>query len=159
MYGKNKITNQKDKIKNNKKQEMAYENFPHEADIGIRGIGKNIEEAFEEGAKAMFDVEVDIEKVKAIKKISVKCQAINIEELFIEWLNALLTQASLNEMVFSKFKVKIKKNEILKIEGEVFGEKLRKKHNIKDEVKGATYSQLKVFKKNNKYIAQCIVDV
>lgn len=174
---------------------MTYETFPHEADIGIRGIGKTIEEAFCEGAKAMFSVEVDIEKVEPIKKIEIKCQAQNIEELFIEWLNALLAQASINEMVFSDFGVtivsikkknmknieeiekknkdndnkskskgdkkdSIKNNEIFKLEGYALGEKLQiKKHNIKDEIKGATYSQLKVEKKGDKWIAQCIVDV
>lgn len=139
---------------------MSYETFPHEADIGIKGIGKTMEEAFEEAAKALFDVEVDIEKVKAKKKIEIECQAQNKEELFVEWLNSLLSQASLNEMVFSKFKVSIKKNKTFELEGYALGEKLdSEKHNIKDEVKGATYSQLKVEQKNNKWVVQCIVDV
>lgn len=137
-----------------------YETFPHEADVGIRGIGSSIEEAFSEAAKALFDVEVDIEKVKPENKIKIEAEAENMEELFVEWLNALLTQASLKEMVFSKFEVKIKKNKIFKLRGYAFGEKLNhEKHNIKDEVKGATYSQLKVEQKKNKWIAQCIVDV
>ncbi len=139
---------------------MTYETFPHEADIGIRGIGPNIEEAFSEAAKALFDVEVDIKKVKAEKKIKVECEAQNIEELFVEWLNSLLAQASLKEMVFSKFEVKIKKNKIINLKGWAFGEKLQpEKHNIKDEVKGATYSQLKVEQKKDKWVVQCVVDV
>lgn len=137
-----------------------YENFEHEADVGVRGIALTLEEAFEEGAKAMFNVEVDVKKVKPAKKISVKCEASNIEELFVEWLNALLSQASLHELVFSSFKVKIIKNKAMKLKGEAFGEKFQpKKHNIKDEVKGATYSQLKVYQDKGKWIAQCIVDV
>lgn len=142
---------------------MAYETFEHEADIGIRGKGSSMEKAFEEAAKALFDVEVDVKKIKAVKKIRVACQAENIEELFVEWLNALLSQASLHRMVFSQFKVKIVKNEtkIWRIEGYAQGEKFdAKRHNIKDEVKGATYSQLKVYQdKSKKWIAQCIVDV
>ncbi|MCX8194140.1 MAG: archease [Candidatus Pacearchaeota archaeon] len=144
---------------------MTYEHFEHEADVGIRGKGKTIEKAFEEAAKAMFDVEVDVDKVKALKKINIECQASNIEELFVEWLNALLSQASIHGMVFSKFKAKIikdRKNKILKVEGQAIGEKFdAKKHNAKDEVKGATYSQLKVYqdKKTKKWMAQCVVDV
>ncbi|MEM4152560.1 MAG: archease [Candidatus Pacearchaeota archaeon] len=141
---------------------MSYEHFEHEADIGIRGKGKTIEEAFQEAAKALFNVEVDIKKVKAVKKIKIECEASNIEELFVEWLNSLLSQASLHEMVFSKFKVKIIKNRNFEIKGFAMGEKLNaKKHNIKDEVKGATYSQLKVYqdKKTKLWISQCIVDV
>lgn len=145
---------------------MAYETFPHEADMGIRGFGPSVEKAFEEAAKAMFDVEVDVEKVEASKKIEVKCEASNIKELFVEWLNALLAQASIEDMVFSSFKVKkiekIEKNKIMKLEGEALGEKLQpEKHNVKNEIKGATYAQLKVNydKIKKQWIAQCIVDV
>jgi SHS2 domain-containing protein len=136
-----------------------YSSFPHKADIGIKGKGKTLEQAFEETAKAMFDVEVNIKKVKTSRKIQVKVEAENNEELLIEWLNALLSQASLKGMVFSKFKVKIKKEKNLKLEGEAWGEKLKKEHEIKDEIKGATYSQLKVKKEKQGWIAQCIVDV
>ncbi|MCL6500842.1 MAG: archease [Candidatus Pacearchaeota archaeon] len=139
---------------------MTYETFAHEADIGIRGMGSSIERAFEEAAKAMFDVEVDIKKVQKKRKVRIKCAASNIEELFVEWLNALLTQASLRGMVFSGFKVKIIKGKLLELEGYASGEKLdAERHNIKDEVKGATYSQLRVELKKRKWIAQCIVDV
>ena len=143
---------------------MVHETFPHEADVGIRGKGKSTEKAFEEAAKALFDVEVDITKVKANKKIRIECEAENQEELLIEWLNALLSQASLNEMVFSRFNVKIlreKREKKLRIKGLAFGEKLKQKHNIKNEIKGATYSQLKIYQDKNKklWIAQCIVDV
>ncbi len=144
---------------------MTYEHFEHEADVGIRGKGSSVEKAFEEAAKALFDVEVDVKNVKALKKVRVVATANNIEELFIEWLNALLSQASLREMVFSQFKVKIVKdikNKGFRLEGYALGEKFNaKKHKAKDEVKGATYSQLKVYqdKKSKKWIAQCIVDV
>ena len=44
-----------------------------------------------------------------------------LKKLLIEWLNALLAESNLNEMVFSKFKVKINGN---KLAGEAFGEKI-----------------------------------
>lgn len=143
---------------------MTYEHFEHEADIGIRGKGKTVEEAFQEAAKALFNVEVDVKKVKALKEVKVRCQASNVEELFVEWLNALLSQASLHEMVFSQFKAKVerKNDKLFKLEGTAKGERFDpEKHTIKDEVKGATYSQLKVYqnKKTKKWVAQCIVDV
>lgn len=135
---------------------MTFENFEHKADIGVRGIGKTIEESFQEAAKAMFSIECNLKKVKPARKIKILCNAENVEELFVEWLNALLAQASVHEMLFSEFKVKIKDN---KLEGEAFGEKLNKRHELKLEIKAATYSQLKVFEKSKRFIAQCIVDV
>ena len=45
-----------------KKQKMGagrWEHFPHEADIGIRGIGSTREEAFEQAALALTAVTAD----------------------------------------------------------------------------------------------------
>ncbi len=136
---------------------MPFDYFEHIADVGIIGIGRTLEEAFEEGAKAMFNVMVDIKKVAPKKAVKVSCSASNEEELFVEWLNALLAQASLHEMVFSKFSVKIKDN---KLTGNAMGEKLDvKKHEVKTEVKAATYGSLSVKKEGNDFIAKCVVDV
>jgi len=135
-----------------------YETFEHGADIGIRGIGDNLEEAFIECAKAMFDVMVDIKNINPQKLIKFKIKAHNEKELLVEFLNNLLTQADLKNMVFSKFDIIIKNDKILK--SRAWGEEIDPlKHCLKTEVKAATYSMLKVEKKNNKYIAQCVIDV
>ncbi|MEM2017734.1 MAG: archease [Candidatus Pacearchaeota archaeon] len=133
-----------------------YETFEHKADIGVRGKARTLEKAFCEAAKAMFSIECNIKKVKPLKKVKIECEAQNIEELFVEWLNALLAQASLHDMLFSEFFCKIKDKKLV---GWAKGEKLQEKHEPKLEVKAATYSQLKVYKQNNVWIAQCIVDV
>jgi len=141
---------------------MKYEQFEHQADVGIRGYGETIEEAFENGAKAMFSVMVNLEKVEPKKEIEIKCEAANLEELFVEWLNKLLAEAGIGNLFFSNFKIKaIKKNNSdYKLLGLAKGEELNlEKHEPKVEVKAATYSQLKVEKKQNQYIAQTIVDV
>jgi SHS2 domain-containing protein len=134
-----------------------YQRFGHGADIGIKGIGKTLEEAFAEGARAMFDAMVDVKKVKPQKEVKIKAEAANQEELFVEFLNKLLAEADLGNLVFSKFKVVIRNNEIL---ASAWGEELdQEKHNIKTEVKAATYSMLKIGRENNNYFTQCIIDV
>lgn len=139
-----------------------YEQFEHQADIGIRGYGETFEEAFENGAKAMFSVMASLEKVEPKKEIKIECQSSNLEELFVEWLNKLLSGAGIKNLIFSDFKInKIKKvNSDYKLFGLAKGEELNlEKHKPKVEVKAATYSQLKVEKRDNQYIAQTIVDV
>jgi len=141
---------------------VNYEQFEHKADVGVRGYGKSIEEAFENGAKSMFTVMVNIKKVELKREIEIECEASNLEELFIEWLNALLAKAGIDNMVFSDFKIKkIKKNNSnYKLTGVARGEMLnQQKHEARIEVKAATYSQLKVKKEKDRYIAQTIVDV
>jgi len=146
---------------------LKYEQFEHQADVGIRGYGKTIEEAFENGARAMFGVMVNLVKVEPKQEIEIKCEAANLEELLVEWLNKLLAEAGIENFIFSDFKIKeIKKtNSIYKLSGLAKGEELDpKKHEPKVEVKAATYSQLKVEKKDynppaTRYIVQTIVDV
>lgn len=134
-----------------------YETFDHRADIGVRGYGKSVEEAFENGAKAMFSVIVDINEVKPVDREEISCEAPDMEMLFVEWLNNLLSAAHLNGLLFSNFKVEIVAN---KLEGLAWGERFEKeKHHVMTEVKAATYSMLKVEKENDVYIAQCVVDV
>ena len=131
--------------------------FEHKADIGIIGIGLTLEEAFAEAAKAMFSVMIDIKKVKKAKKVKISCEAQNNEELFVEFLNKLLYEKDVREMAFCDFEVKIKGS---KLTATAFGEKFdAKKHRVKTEVKAATYSELKIEKKGDRYYAQCVVDV
>lgn len=136
---------------------IEYETFEHEADVGIRGFGSTIEEAFENGAKAMFSIIVDLNTVEVKDSVELSCSAFDKETLFVEWLNNLLAKAHLSRMIFSKFKVKIVNNDLV---GTAFGEKLNKeKHKPAIEVKAATYSNLRAAKVSDIYIAQCIVDV
>tara|TARA_Y100000310_G_C20676235_1_gene813232 strand:- start:2527 stop:2937 length:411 start_codon:yes stop_codon:yes gene_type:complete len=136
---------------------MPYEFFDHQADVGIVGIGKSYEQAFEEAAKAMFEVMCDLKTVRQVKSLRVAVTGSDPEELLIEWLNELLAQKDIKDMLFSGFKVKITKN---KLTATVKGEKLSpQKHRLETEVKAATYSQLKVWKDRGEYKAQCIVDV
>lgn len=138
---------------------MAYKFLEHEADIGILAMGKTREQAFEEGAKAMFDVMVDVEKVKPTKKIEVSAGAEKLDLLFVEWLNDLLAQKDLHNMAFSKFKVEIKEGDNFQLKGEAWGEELKAEHNIKTEVKAATYSGLKYKEVFDEIHLQCVLDI
>lgn len=138
-----------------------FEIFPHKADVGIRGIGRTLDEAFCEAAKAMFSVMADLEQFKPIGEIRLKLSAETLDELFVSWLNELLSEASLAKSIFCDFDVKINKAKSgFELVGIARGEAIdKKKHKLKTEVKGATYSGLKVGKENNQFVAQCIVDV
>lgn len=138
---------------------MDYETFDHEADIGIRGYGKTLEEAFENAARAMFSVMVDLRRVKPVKKFHVVAEAPDVETLLVEWLNQLLATADLEGYLFSDFRVRISKDGT-RLDGYAFGEPLdRERHEISVEVKGATYSMLEVDKEDGRYRVQCVVDV
>jgi len=134
-----------------------FETFEHTADIGVRGIGKTVEEAFTECAKAMFSIMFDLENITPCKEIKITCESTDLESLLVSFLNELLTEMDLEGIVFKDFKVTINDNKLTAIAlGEEFNPE---KHHPKTEVKAATYSQVKVEKTNDHWIAQCIVDV
>ena len=134
-----------------------YETFEHEADIGIRGFGGSIEEAFENAAVALYSVMVNVDKIERKGKKVVTASAPDRELLLVEWLNALLALSDIERMVFSKFEVAIQGTSLI---GSAWGERLdRGRHETRVEVKGATYHLLKVSKQDDGYVAQCVVDV
>jgi SHS2 domain-containing protein len=134
-----------------------FETFEHKADMGIRGFGRTVEEAFENGARALFSVMVDVDSVEAKTRQEIECSAGDVEALFVEWLNRLLSEADMAGLVFSKFGVKIDNG---KLTGWAMGEKLnQEKHKPIVEVKAATYHMLKVERADDGFLAQCVVDV
>ncbi|MCK5107646.1 MAG: archease [Nanoarchaeota archaeon] len=136
---------------------MTYKFLEHEADVGILGIGISWNESFQESAKAMFEVMFNIKEIKIIKEIQFEIKADSLENLFVKFLNELIAQADIQELAFSEFQVIIKNNSLIcTAKGDSFD---LNKYEIKTEVKAATYSGLKLYKKENKFYSQCILDV
>ena len=136
---------------------VNYETFEHEADIGIRGFGNSLEQAFENAAVALYSVMVNVGKIVPAEKKVIAVSATDRELLLVEWLNALLALSDIERLVFSKFEVKIKDASLT---GIAWGEPLdRVRHEAHVEVKGATYHMLSVQEKDGRYRAQCVVDI
>lgn len=136
---------------------IAYETFEHEADIGIRGNGATVEEAFAHAAMALYSVMVNLSRVTPIVCREVEVEAPDRELLLVEWLNGLLALSDIERLVFSRFQVII---DGCRLRGIVWGEPLdREKHDAHVEVKGATYHMLSVVERNGGYSAECVVDV
>lgn len=135
----------------------GWEHYAHTADMGIRGFGSTAEEAFASAALAMVAVSVEPEKIEQKQKVDVTCHENDIELLFIEWLNSILYEMATRKMLFSRFEVAIDGD---KLTGRAWGEKLDlKRHQPSVEIKGTSYSDLKVEEKDGKWTAQCIIDI
>ena len=126
--------------------------------MGVRGFGESIAEAFEQAALAMTAVITDLEKLQPNEVIDINCEAPDDELLFVDWLNALVYEMSTRNMLFSRFEVHI---EGQKLTGKAWGEKVDVvRHRPAVEVKGATYTALKVSQNRvGNWMAQCVVDV
>lgn len=135
----------------------GWEHFPHEADVGVRGFGATVEEAFEQGALALTAI-VTTAKVEERLPVHVKCQAPDLELLFAEWLNLIIYEMAVRKMLFARFSVRIRGNHLT---GTMWGEPIEvARHSPACEPKGATYTALNVAEDaDGLWSAACVVDV
>jgi len=137
---------------------VRWEHFPHDADIGVRGIGPTLAAAFEQAALAMTAVITDLEKVELRESIAISCEAPEPDLLFVDWLNALVLEMATRGLLFGAFHVEIRDHRLTATaEGESV-DPIR--HEPSAEIKGATFTELAVKQRTDgAWVAQCIVDV
>ena len=136
----------------------AWEHFEHGADIGVRGIGATLAEAFEQAALALTAVLTDPAGVIPRTSVGIRCAAPDDEVLLVDWLNALVYEMATRRMLFGRFGVTIRANALA---GVAWGEPVDvARHRPAVEVKGATYTALSVARRaDGSWVAQCVVDV
>ncbi len=138
---------------------MGYwQHFRHDADIGVRGVGRSLNEAFEQAARAMIAVITDPDCVAPKQAVHIHASASDMELLLVDWLNALLFDMATRHMLFSRFRVRIQAGQL---EATVWGEAIDPgRHHPAVEIKGATYTALRVQQREDgNWLAQCVVDV
>lgn len=135
-----------------------WEHFPHDADIGVRGLGDTPAAAFEQGALALTAVISDPHGIEPREAVAVQCEAPDLELLFVEWLNALVFEMATRDMIFGRFSVAIADT---RLDGTAWGEPIDvARHQPAAEIKGATYTQLRVTQgEDGTWVAECVVDV
>lgn len=134
-----------------------WEHFEHEADIGVRGFGETREEAFVQAALAMVAVVSDPATVRPTERVDIECESADEELLLAEWLNRIIYEMSSRNMLFGRFSLRL---EGLRLRGSAWGEPVdRPRHQPAVEIKGATYTSLRVARQGGQWVAQTVVDV
>jgi tRNA nucleotidyltransferase (CCA-adding enzyme) len=138
--------------------ERSWAHFPHQADMGVRGIGPTLAAAFEQAALAMTAVVTDPAGVAADEAVEIRCEAPDNELLLVDWLNALILEMAARHMLFSRFEVSL---DGTRLHATAWGEAVdTQKHQPAVEIKGATYTELNVKEdESGRWLAQCVVDV
>lgn len=136
---------------------LHWEHFEHEADVGVRGVGETLAEAFEQAAVAMIAIITDPDGVHASREVVIECEAPDTELLFVDWLNALVCEMATARLVFGHFEVHV---DGARLRARAWGEPVDAvRHQPVVEVKGATYTSLRVARVDDQWIAQTVVDV
>ena len=134
-----------------------WEHYEHAADIGVRGFGATKAEAFEQAGLALMAVVADLRTIGEFERISLDCEAPDDELLLAEWLNALVYQMATRKLLFRRFNVAI---DGTRLHAQAWGEPIdAARHKPAVEVKGATFTTLRVARHGEGWVAQTVVDV
>ena len=141
---------------------MTYIYLDHPSDVAIRAEGTSAKKALEEGAGAMLNVIFEVKSIRETKEVSLSAEAPEMETLFIEVLNELLSVQDRDALALKRLKaVSIDKTpEGYVFKGIAYGERFRPDETeVKTEVKAATYSALSYRIEDERHIFEFVIDV
>ena len=135
-----------------------WEHFPHQADIGVRGVGASKSEAFKQAALALTAVILDPQELASKEVVEIACEAPDDELLLVDWLNALVYQMATRRLLFGRFEVHLDGR---RLRAKAWGEPIDvARHQPAVEIKGATLTSRWVGQEaSGAWVAQCVVDV
>jgi len=135
-----------------------WEHFPHEADMGVRGFGRTLGEAFAAAATAMTAIITEPAQIEPRQRFRFACSGSDAELLLYDFLNALVYEMAVEGRLFGRFRVQVDGENL---SAEAWGEPVdRQRHQPAVEIKGATFTQLAVRQtEQDLWIAQCVLDI
>jgi SHS2 domain-containing protein len=135
-----------------------FEFIDHTADIGITAYGADMKQVFANAARGLFSIITNLDNVASTKKLDIQVTAPDREALLINWLNELIYFFETKEIIFNRFEITTITDTELK--AKAYGEKINlAKHELKTQVKAATYHMLNIEQNEDGYQARVIFDV
>jgi len=113
--------------------------------VGIHAYGDDLEEAFEETAKAMFSIITDIRKVEKKNKRKLEVESENLESLLVKFLSELIYLHEVHNELYRNFDVKIEEEGLIKLTASAEGEKIDlERHDMDTAVKAVSYHEISI---------------
>jgi len=135
----------------------SFETFAHDADIGVRGRGATLAEALANAGQALTAVVTDPASVREVLSVEIACESSDPEVLLFDWLNALVFEMATRRVLFARYEVNVGG---ARLRARAFGEPVEVgRHQPAVEVKGATWTGLRVAREGDAWVAECVVDV
>jgi SHS2 domain-containing protein len=138
--------------------ESDFEFISHTADIGIIAHGTDLKQVFANAARGLFSIITNLDAIAEKEQQNIEITAPDREALLVNWLNELIYLFEAKEMLFNRFDITSLTETQLRATGH--GEKIDlTKHELKTQVKAATYHMLKIEKSGSDLQAQVIFDI
>ncbi len=143
-------------------EKKRFEFLEHTADAYIAAYGRDMAEAFENAALAMFEVMTEAEKISPTSEDRVEVEGQDEYALLYSWLEALLVKAEINGMLYSKFDISYmeRTSRGFSLRAKIWGEKFDAgKHLQKVGVKAVTYHRMEIIREKGKVTLRFILDI
>ncbi len=130
----------------------------HTADIGFEAFGATREEVFENAARALMDIVVDLDSIALRQTVEVEVCGPDAPSLLVNWLSEILYWHDAEGWLFGKFEIHSLSDRSLA--AQACGEKFDPaRHQAKLLVKAITYHQLALEQTAEGWCAQVYVDI
>ncbi|VDN97485.1 unnamed protein product [Rodentolepis nana] len=144
------------------KPKQQYEHLDHTADVQIHAWGKDIKEAFEQAAMAMFSyMTTDYDKIDMKYTYEIEAEGTDMENLLFSFLDEWLFAFSADDFFFPRI-IKITDFDAnnFRIKSVGYGEPFDlNKHPQGTEVKAITYSNMQIHNKDDMHEVFVIIDI
>jgi len=136
----------------------AFRVLEHTADIGFEAFGSSREEVFENAARALQNIMVDLNSILPSEKLEIQVEGADASCLLVNWLSEILYRIDADGRLFHDFNVRDLSDRSLTAiaYGEPFD---RARHQVKLQMKAITYHQLALDKTADGWRAQVYVDI
>jgi len=139
-----------------------FDFLEHVADIYVASYGRDLKEAFENAALAMFEVMTDTSRVSQDLEESVEVKGDDEKALLYNWLEELIFKFETKGILFSRFKVTeiTRSDDGYKLSARAWGEVFNpEKHIQKVGVKSITYHMMDIKMERKLVTVKFLLDV
>ena len=144
------------------RKEKGHRLLEHTTDAYIEAWGPTLERAFAHAAEGFYETMLNLERIDPIVEAIVKADGHDKKELLYNWLETLLLEFDIKEMVYALYDISIASDgpTLFKLRAKVRGEKYdRAKHGTKTEVKGVTYHLMTIAESEKEARVRFILDL
>ncbi|MCX8195918.1 MAG: archease [Acidilobaceae archaeon] len=140
----------------------GFAHLEHTADVLIEARGRSLAEALENAALGTYEVMTDTGKVRAVKRVEVEVEALDLAGLLYRWIEELIALTDAKRLVFGSFRVHYIEvgQDYVKMRAEAFGEEFdAARHESRTVVKAMTYAQMSMREEGGCWTLRFVVDI
>ena len=133
----------------------------HTADILFLAEASTLGELFEQCGMAVEESQIELDKISQDVEKEIKGENKKLDYLLFDFLDDLLFFKDTEQLIFSKFKIKVEKvDDKFVMNCKAFGEKINpQKHEQKVDVKAITMHMFEVKKEKDLWKAKVLIDI